>query len=197
MVRRSSWSHRSRPILGGMSDEFQFGEPAKRPARLGGARPPRAKGTFDLRVLWLVAGLIAAAVFAFVALSGADEAGKAIADAESNTVAQIDRAYDAAAQGTVGRAVMVAQTLLAEQGSFPTDLATLSASDPGLRFTSGPSNDPSKVSYAVRGSDFGAAVRSESGTCWWVRIAATGVTTYGSGSACTGNAAMAASAPSW
>jgi hypothetical protein len=180
-----------------MNDEFHFGEPAKRPARLGGARPPRAKGTFDFRVLWVVAGLAVAAVAAFVVLGGADEAGKAIADAGSETVAQVDRAYDAAAQGTIGRAVMVAQTVLAEQGSFPTDLATLSAFDPGLRFTSGPSSDPSTVSYAVSGSDFGAAVRSESGTCWWVRIDAAGVTSYGSGSACTGNAAMAASAPAW
>jgi len=180
-----------------MSDEFQFGEPAKRPARLGGARSPRAKGTLDLRVLWAAVGLVGAAVAAFVVLSGADEAGKTIADAESDTIAQVDRAYDAAAQGTVGRAVMVAQTLLAEQGSFPTDLATLSTSDPGLHFTSGSSNDPSTVSYAVSGSDFGAAVRSESGMCWWVRIDASGVSTYGSGSACSGNAAMAASAPSW
>jgi hypothetical protein len=180
-----------------MGDEFHFGEPAKRPARLGGARPPRAKGTFDLRVLWVVAGLAAAAVFAFVVLSGADEAGQTIADAESDTVAQVDRAYDAAAQGTIGRAIVVAQTHLGEQGGFPTDLATLSASDPGLRFTSGPSKDPSTVSYAVSGSDFGAAVRSESGTCWWVRIDSAGVTTYGSGSACTGNAAMAASDPAW
>jgi hypothetical protein len=180
-----------------MSDEFHFGERARRPARLGGLRKQRAKGSFNLRMLWVVAGLAVAAVVAFVVLSGADEAGSQIADARSDTVSQIDTAYDAAAQGTVGRAVVVAQTFHAENGSFPTDPATLSAFDPGLRFISGPSNDPASVSYAVSGSEFGAAVRSESGTCWWVGIDAGGVTTYGSGSECTGSAAMAAAAPSW
>jgi hypothetical protein len=180
-----------------MGDEFQFGERARRPARLGGSRAKRTKGSFDLRVLWIVAGLAVAAVVAFVVLSGADEAGKEIADAGSGTVGQIDTAYDAAAQGTVGRAVVVAQSLHAESGTFPDDLATLSAFDPGLHFTPDASKDPSTVSYAVSGSEFGAAVRSESGTCWWVRIDAGGVTTYGSGSDCTGSAAMAAAAPSW
>jgi hypothetical protein len=180
-----------------MGDEFQFGERARRPARLGGSRAKRTKGSFDLRVLWIVAGLAAAAVVAFVVLRGADEAGKQIADATSDTVDQIDTAYDAAAQGTVGRAVVVAQSLYAEQGSFTTDPSTLSAYDPSLRFTSGPSDGPETVSYAVSGSGFGAAVRSESGTCWWVHIDAASVTTYGSGTPCTGSAAMAAAAPSW
>jgi hypothetical protein len=180
-----------------MNDDFHFGEPAKRPARLGTRPPQPARRSFDLRLLWIAAGLVVAAVIAFVFLSGADKAGKQIGDAQLDTVAQIDRAYDAAAQSTIGHAVVVAQTLHAESGSFTTDVATLSAYDPALRFTSGPSNDPTTVSYAVSGSQFGAAVRSESGTCWWVRIAASSVTTYGSGSTCTGNAAMAASAPNW
>jgi hypothetical protein len=179
-----------------MNDEFHFGDHAKRPARLGSA-PQHEKRSFDLRLVWIAAGLVVTAVLAFVFLSGADEAGKQIGDAESETVAQIDRAYDAAAQGTMGRAVVVAQSLYGENGTFTTDLATLSAYDPGLHFTSGPSNGPATVSYAVSGSEFGAAVRSESGTCWWVRIDATSVTTYGSGRRCTGSAAMAASAPAW
>jgi hypothetical protein len=179
-----------------MNDEFNFGEHAKRPARLGSA-PQRAKGSFDLRLVWIAAGLVVAAALAFVVLSGADEAGTQIADRESGAVAQIDRAHDAAAQGTMGRALVVAQSLHAEHGSFTTDLATLSGYDPGLRFTSGPSKGPATVSYAVNGSAFGAAVRSESGTCWWVKIDATGLTTYGSGDPCRGSAAMAASAASW
>ena len=180
-----------------MNDDFHFGEHAKRPARLGGPPPQHARRSFDLRLLWIAAGLVAAAVIAYVFLSGAVQAGKQIGAAESDTIAQIDTAYDAAAQATIGHAVVVAQTLYAERGSFTTDLATLQAYDPGLRFTSGPSNGPETVSYAVSGSEFGAAVRSESDTCWWVKIAANSVTTYGSGSACTGSAAMAASAPSW
>lgn len=185
------------PIPGDMTDEFQFGEPAKHPARLSGPRPPRPTSSFPFKLVGAVACLLVAAAAAFVFLSGADEAGKEIADARSGTLAQVDRAYDAAAQGTVGRAVVVAQTLYAEQGTFTTDLPTLSALDPGLGFTSGPSTGPETVSYAVNGTEFAAAVRSESGACWWVKIDASSRTSYGSGATCTGTAALAASSPSW
>ena len=113
-----------------MTDEFQFGERAKHPARLSGPRPPRPTSSFPFKLVGVVACLVVAAAAAFVFLRGADEAGKEIADAQSETLAQVDRAYDAAAQGTVGRAVVVAQTLYAEQGTFTTDLPTLSAFDP-------------------------------------------------------------------
>ena len=180
-----------------MGDEFHYGEPAKRPARLGGAKADHSARSFDPRLIWIAAAVAAAGVLAFVFLRGADEAGKQIADQQDEVVSQINRAHDAAAQGTMGRAVVVALSLHAESGSFTTDLATLSAYDPGLRFTSGPSKGSKTISYAVDATRFGAAVRSESGTCWWARIDANGVTTYGSGSPCTGNAAMAASSASW
>lgn len=180
-----------------MGDEFYYGERAKRTTRLGVVRRKRPDRSFDLRLIWIAAGLAVAGILASVFLRGADEAGTQIADRQDRAVSQIDRAHDAAAQGTVGRAVVVALSLHAESGSFTTDLATLSAYDPGLRFTSGPSQGPTTVSYAVDATRFGAAVRSDSGTCWWARIDTDGVTTYGSGTPCTGNAAMAASASSW
>ena len=180
-----------------MNDEFNFGERAKRPARLddGSRSRPAVRSTHGF--VWIVAGLLVAGVLAFVFLRSADEAGKQIADSQTGAISQVDRAYDAAAQGTMGRATVVALSLYAERGSFTTDLATLSGYDPGLRFTSGPSKGPTMVSYAVNAGSFGAAVRSESGTCWWARIGADSVTTYGSGKPCTGSAAMAASAASW
>ena len=107
-------------------------------ARLGDRKAPRAAGSIDPRLVWIAAGLVVAGVLAFVFLRSADEAGKQIADTQEQTVSQIDRAYDAAAQGTMGRAIVVALSLHAESGSFTTDLATLSAYDPGLHFTSGP-----------------------------------------------------------
>jgi hypothetical protein len=192
-----SWQRRAWPILGDMNDEFQFGERAKHPARLSGPRPSHPKSSIPFKLVGIVAGLLVAAVAAFVFLNGADEAGKQIAEAQSETLTQVDRAYDAAAQGTVGRAVVVAQTLYAEHGSFITDLPTLSAFDPGLRFTSGSSTGPETVSYTVSGMEFAAAVRSGSGACWWVKVDASSATTYGSGPRCTGTAALAASAPFW
>jgi hypothetical protein len=180
-----------------MKDEFSFDDSAGNPARPGAPTPKQAGRPFDSRLVWIVAGVVVAGVLAFVFLRSADEAGKQIAGSQTGAVSQVDRAYDAAAQGTIGRTVVVALSLYAERGSFTTDLGTLSAYDPGLRFTSGPSNDPITVSYAVDAAGFGAAVRSESGTCWWAKIAANSVTTYGSGKPCTGSAALAASAASW
>jgi hypothetical protein len=180
-----------------VSDEFYFGEPPKRPARLDARKPAGGARSFDARLVWMVGGLVVAGALAFVFLRSADEVGKQVADRQTKAVSQVDRAYDAAAQGTMGRAVVVAMSLHAERGSFTTDIATLSAYDPGLRFTPGPAVGPMTVSYAVDAAGFGAAVRSESGTCWWARIGADGATTYGSGTPCTGSAAMAASAPSW
>ena len=145
----------------------------------------------------MVGGIVVGGVVAFVLLTGADEAGDRLGDAREGAAIPVDRAYDAAAQGTIGRAVVVAQTLHAERGSFPKNVAALSATDPSLTFTRGPSDAPTAVSFAVGEDGFAAAVRSESGTCWWVRIDPTGVTSYGSGTTCTGSAAMAASAPSW
>jgi hypothetical protein len=180
-----------------MNDEFVYGDPAKRPARLGESKPQRAGTSLGPRFGLIVAGLVVAGAVAFAFLRGADEAGKQIAGSRSEAISQIDRAYDAAAQGTIGRAAMVALSVYAESGTFTTDLAALSAYDPELGFTSGPSNDPMTISYAMDASGFGTAVRSESGTCWWAKIDTSSVTTYGSGSPCTGSAAMAASAPSW
>ena len=180
-----------------MDEGFNFGEPAKRRARSSGPKPPHEPSTFNPKLVWVAAGLVVAGVLGFVVLRSADEAGKQLADSETHAVSQIDKAHDAAAQATMGRATVVALSLYAERGSFTTDLATLSAYDPGLRFTSGPSTDPTTVSYTVNAGSFGAAVRSESGRCWWVRIGADSVTKYGTGTPCTGSAAMSASAASW
>ena len=180
-----------------MSDEFQFGEPAKHPARLGRAKQPHEQRSFDLRLVWVAAGLVVAGVLAFVLLRSSDEAGKQLGRANEQAVSEIDRANDAAAQGTLGRAAVVAQTIHAEQGTYTADLATLSGFDPGLHLTSGPSTDVNTVSYAAEPNGFGAALESASGTCWWLSLDADGVTAYGSGTPCTGQAAMAASDPSW
>ena len=173
-------------------DEFQFG-PSGRRSRLGEPRTRQARNRSRGRLLLvLIAGLVVAAVLAFVAVTGTEHASD-----DPSSVSSADRARDAAARGTIGRAVVVAQTLYAERGSFPSDVATLSAVDPTLTFTTEPSAEPSTVSYAVGGRGFAAAVRSESGTCWWVRVDLSGATSYGTGSSCTGEAAMAASDAAW
>ncbi len=145
----------------------------------------------------VVAGLAVAGLAWFAFLRGADHAGKEIAAARSDTVAAVDRANDAAAQATIGRAVVAARTAWAEAGAFPTDAEASAAFEPSLTFTTGSSTGPDVVAMRADASTFSAAVRSASGTCWWVRLDAAGVTTYGSGTACTGQAAGGAAAPSW
>lgn len=178
-----------------MNDEFHFGEPARHPARLGKGRSPDPRG-IDGRIVWIAAGLAVAGVLAFVFLRAAGEAGNQIGNANSQVVDQIDGAYDAAAQGSIGRAQVVAQSLYAERGTYTTDRATLLAFDPSVRFTSGASNGPNSIAFAATDSAFAAAVHSESGTCWWVKIEVS-LTSYGSGTPCTGDAAMGAAEPSW
>jgi hypothetical protein len=176
---------------------FNFGEPAKHPAKLGASRGTRTASPFDLRILWIATGLVVAGGLAFLFLRGAGEAGEQIADANAQTVAQIDRAQDAAAQLSATRAIVVARGVSAEQGTFVAEPAVLTAFDPTLRFTTGSSAGPASVAFSSTDSVFAVAVRSESGTCWWASTDAGGATTYGSGEACTGRAALAASAPSW
>jgi hypothetical protein len=145
----------------------------------------------------LALGLLVAGIAAFVLLRGAGEAGKQVAAARSDTVSAIDRAEDAAAQATIGQAVVAARTAWADAGAFPTDPTALTALEPSATFTNGASTGPTVVSVSIDPSIFAAAVRSASGTCWWVKLDAAGITTYGSGGTCTGEAARAADAPSW
>ena len=180
-----------------MDGGFNFGEPAKRPAKLGGPRGPRSRASFDVRIVWAAAGLAVAAMLAFGFLRGAGEAGERIAEAESNTVAQVDRAEDVAAQSAIARAVIVARTIYAEQGAFASDPTTLSAFEPSIDLTSGESTGPTSIAYRANASAVGVAVRSASGTCWWAKAEGSGTTAYGSGATCTGQAALGASDPSW
>ncbi|HZB01777.1 MAG TPA: hypothetical protein VE800_06685 [Actinomycetota bacterium] len=178
-----------------MDDGFNLGDPSKRPAKLSVARPPHRGEAFDARILLIPAGLVVAAVLAFVFLRGADEAGRRIADDQGGAVAQVARAQDVAAQAALGRAVVLVRTLYVEQGSFePAGLADLDAS---IDFTPGASTGPTSIAYRSDGDAFGVAVRSASGTCWWTRGDSSGTTTYGSGEPCTGQAALGASQPAW
>ena len=181
-----------------VSDEFHFGERARRPARLGRSTTPSPLSVIDARVAWIAAGLVLAGALAFVFLRGAGEAGRGLERAETRTVATIDRAHDAAAQSSLAQAMAIARALHAERGSFATDPANLSTFDPSVRFAPGRSTGPTSIGFMATDAAFGAAVLSESGTCWWARTDATGVVTYGSGTPCTGDAALGgASAPAW
>ena len=70
-------------------------------------------------------------------------------------------------------------------------------SDPTLTYTTGPSTSVTVVSVASSAAAWAAAVLAPSGTCYWVKLGAMALPTYGTGTTCTGAAAMAASHRSW
>jgi hypothetical protein len=115
---------------------------------------------------------------------------------ESDVAAAI--AVDDQARIAADDALAAARHVFDRDGSFvaagPADLADL---DLGLTFVDGPSTAPQIVSLVAAPGVWSAAVRSETGTCLYVRVTAQGLVTYGTGPVCTGDAAMVASAPSW
>ena len=75
--------------------------------------------------------------------------------------------------------------------------AALAAHDPGLLYVDGPSTAPSVVSVYNGAAGWAAAVHGAGDTCYWVAVTPEGATRYGTGSICTGMAALAADRPAW
>jgi hypothetical protein len=171
-----------------MSDPFGLSDP------LRGARRSSNVSSF----LVVAVAVAIAATLAGAALLVMKRGGDAAADAAEETVATVDRANDAEAQATLQAAVRAALAIQAESGSLDgVTPEALAAHDPALTFTSEPSSDPTVVSVAVGSGIWGAATRSGSGSCLWVRLDAQGMVAYGAGPTCTGTAALSASRTSW
>lgn len=169
-------------------DEFNFGPPAR----------SRGQVSVDPRLLMVVGALLAAAFAIFGFLTFVSKGGNEIAAAQVTAVQQIDHSQDAVTQTALRNALVAAKTLFTDVGSYdglgPADLAGI---EPSLTYTDGPSTDPQTVSVAMQGNVAGMAAMSPSGTCFTIRDDAVGGVTYGSGTACTGTAALSAVAPSW
>jgi len=171
---------------GGVVDGFNFGRPARGPA-LGG------------RTAAVVAAIALLATVAVVSyLQFVSRSGRTAADAQATAVGQIDRSQDVQAQVVARTAESAAAVAYSESGSFAdAGPAQLSALDPSVAYTVGPSTGPTVVSVAATASTWAAAVLSPSGTCFWIKLDGSMAATYGTGSACSGSDAMAAAAPAW
>ncbi|HTG47514.1 MAG TPA: hypothetical protein VK646_07655 [Actinomycetota bacterium] len=181
-----------------MDDSFSLGKPARR-RPLPSARPPRATRGTGSRTLALVVGLcgllVVAAIVGFMTL--VHRGGEAIGAANATAVAQIGTAQDVQAQLSAQQAVSVAQQLYAEQGSFQgIDPAAMKRFEPTFTYTAAASTGPNVVSVATSATGVGVAVRSASGTCFYA-FDAGGTVRYGTGAACTGQAASGASNGAW
>ena len=75
--------------------------------------------------------------------------------------------------------------------------AALAARDQSLLYVDGASTAPSVVSVYNGAAGWAAAVHGAADTCYWVAVTPDGLTRYGTGSECTGMAALAADRPAW
>ena len=146
-----------------------------------------------------IVGLLAADLAVFGFLSFVSKGGHEVAGAQATAVRQVDHSQDAAAQSSLRNAMTGAKTLymdnLTYEGLSAADLARI---EPSLTYTDGPSTNLSTISVAFEADAVAMAALSPSGTCFTIKDdAATGVT-FGSGTECTGQAALgAATVASW
>jgi hypothetical protein len=75
--------------------------------------------------------------------------------------------------------------------------AELTIVQPSLLFVDGPSSAPTVVSVSAGDRTWGAASMGASGICYWVRTDAGGQVAFGTGTVCTGQAALRATDASW
>jgi hypothetical protein len=185
-----------------MDESFSFGKPARGRPSVTLPRPRRRSSSSSERAgigrtVWLVVAGIVVAVAIAGFMTFVKGGGEQIAAGERTAVSQVGAADDVQAKMTVQQTASAVQQLYAEQGSF--DAITpgvLYNFEPASSYTGGASTGPNVVSVSSSASGVGLAVRSASGTCFFEHFAMSGVT-FGTGTTCTGNAAMSASAPGW
>jgi hypothetical protein len=202
-----------------MDDSFSFGhEPKKRRSPVSTKAPrhaaPRAqgpvrarprpshaptatqrKGSFEqTRLLLGILGLFVVAVLVWGFLHFMSASGQEAAAREGEA---IDHAQDVQAQLTGTSAIESVQGVYSQVGSFDQVTAqALKQYEPTFSYTDAASGEPNTVSVASTPQGVGLAVASSSGTCLYAYVTVTGVT-YGTGSTCTGEAALQASDRAW
>jgi hypothetical protein len=137
------------------------------------------------RGFWIVATTIG---LACVLLVGEIFANKPIGDAIGH------------AEHTLRTAQAEAERIQGQTGSFAdADVAGLTAAGSGLtyRTAADPSTGLDDVSVIGSASEWAAAVQARPGACFYIRLVAGEDPRYGSGTVCTGRAALDASDTRW
>lgn len=110
----------------------------------------------------------------------------------------VDPEIDLPARSAAETSLAAAKAALARDGSFANaGPGALSVLGTGLIFVEGPSAAAEVVSLASSRNVWAAAVMGGSGTCFYARATTDGVELFGTGSSCTGEAALSAVDPSW
>ena len=189
-----------------MDDSFSFGSPAKGRTRTktrtrSEPEPaPKHARTRSIERSRLIIGSVILAIVVGLAwgfLHFMGSAGNEIASDQQHVVDQIGNTQDVQAKLTGTQALQSVQMLYGQDGSFGSITPqALKAFEPAFTYASSASTNPNMVSVSSSTEGVGLAVLSASGTCLYVHVSAAGAT-YGTGSACTGDAAMDATAPAW
>jgi len=168
-------------------DSFNFGKPTR-----GGPQ-------LDSRTLVFAGAAIALLLVIVVAfLQLTSSSGKAVASDQATPTKQANTAVDLPAKANARTAEGAASAAYQSSGGFSTvGPQQLSILDPTLTYTNGPSTGVNVVSVASTLAAWGAAVLGPSGTCYWVTLNVMTVPHYGTGTTCTGAAAMAANRSHW
>jgi hypothetical protein len=186
-----------------MDDSFTLGQGAKRsdgePApKHAASRRPSGASTFERsrRVRGIALAVVALVLVAgFLKFMG--NTGKEIGADNQKMVQQVGVAQDTQAELTANQSIQNAMQLYEASGDFAAvSPQALGAAEPSFTYVSGASMDANTVSVAVTDTGVGLAVKSASGSCLYAFVQAS-KTTYGKGTACTGEAATGASGPSW
>jgi hypothetical protein len=184
-------------IRTGMDDTFSF-QTTERQRRLD----PRA---FRLAVL---AGVIVLAVGAFANWVVSSERASFARVRASDRIVQPQPApvQPVAAAGPTAddaarlhaEVALAAAERVVEWGTFAdASPARLTGDHLGFTFVEGPSTESEVISVAVSRTGWAAAVMSGSGTCYYIHLAKGDAVTFGTGSNCTGSAALSAVDASW
>jgi type IV pilus assembly protein PilA len=110
------------------------------------------------------------------------------------------RAQNRAAQSSLRNALTAAKTIYTDAQSYASVApGTMSPVEPSLTYKANDaaSTGPNDVSVRGTATEFSAAALSASGTCYWIKESTATGTRYGTGAACTGDAAAAAADARW
>jgi hypothetical protein len=118
-------------------------------------------------------------------------------DAADGSDGRVTRTLDVPARADARTALAAAKEAARGRATFDdADPARLSRLERSLIFTDGPSAAPGIVSIASDTRTWATAVMGSSGTCYWLKAGARGIE-FGTGTPCTGAAAMSADDAAW
>jgi type II secretory pathway pseudopilin PulG len=135
-----------------------------------------------------------------VAAREADARAAAAAASPSSIQPQgdaVDRMLDTQARDAAGAALETAQQIASASSIDRAIPQVLASANHDVVFVDGPSTGPSVVSVFASAAGWSAAVHGSADVCYWIALGAGGQVRYGTGSTCTGMAALAADRRNW